>query len=81
VRRATAIAARHAPQPPAATFASYFTDAAVLRPMLGMPPTLVLGPGEPAQAHQTDEFCEVAKVRAAQALYGELIDDWCGAVA
>jgi succinyl-diaminopimelate desuccinylase len=80
IRRAIDIAARYSAQPSGAAFASYFTDAAVLRPMLGMPPTLVLGPGEPAQAHQTDEYCEVAKVRAAQALYGEWIEDWCGAV-
>jgi len=77
IRRVAGLAARHAPQGRAAAVASYFTDAAVLRPLLGMPPTVVLGPGEPAQAHQTDEYCEVAKLHAAQTLFGELIADWC----
>lgn len=58
---------------------SYFTDAAALRPALGMPPTVILGPGEPAMAHQTDEWCEVARIGQAHALYAELIQDWCGA--
>jgi succinyl-diaminopimelate desuccinylase len=81
IRRVAEAARRHAPQAQAAGVASYFTDAAVLRPMLGMPPTVLLGPGEPAQAHQTDEYCEVAKLQAAQVLFGELIEDWCRDVA
>lgn len=57
---------------------SYFTDAAALRPLLGMPPTVILGPGEPSQAHQTDEYCEVRKIEEARGLYVDLIRDWCG---
>jgi len=56
---------------------SYFTDAAALRPLLGMPPTVILGPGEPSQAHQTDEYCEVRKINEARNLYVDLIKDWC----
>ncbi|MEO5590374.1 MAG: M20 family metallopeptidase, partial [Gemmatimonadaceae bacterium] len=37
--------------------APYFTDGAALREAYGGPPTLILGPGEPGMAHQTDEYC------------------------
>jgi succinyl-diaminopimelate desuccinylase len=57
---------------------SFFTDAAALRLPLGMPPVVILGPGEPTMAHQTDEFCHVDRIVEAQALFGALIDDWCG---
>jgi len=56
---------------------SYFTDAAALRLPLGMPPVLILGPGEPQLAHQTDEFCHVHHIVEAVALYEDLISDWC----
>ena len=56
---------------------SYFTDAAALRGPLGNPPTVILGPGEPQMAHQTDEFCYVDKIRQAQQLYQEIILAWC----
>ena len=56
---------------------SYFTDAAALRLPLGMPPVLILGPGEPQLAHQTDEFCHVSRITEAVALYEDLITDWC----
>ncbi|MFS2224117.1 M20 family metallopeptidase [Pantoea sp. B65] len=54
----------------------YFTDASLLLPALGSPPCIILGPGEPAMAHQTDEYCELQKLHAAEALYGQLIADW-----
>jgi succinyl-diaminopimelate desuccinylase len=56
---------------------SYFTDAAALRLPLGMPPVLILGPGEPQLAHQTDEHCHVHRIHEAVALYEDLIQDWC----
>lgn len=56
--------------------APFFTDASVLTPALGHPPTLILGPGETAQAHQTDEYAEVAKIDAAVTIYGAILDDW-----
>jgi succinyl-diaminopimelate desuccinylase len=34
--------------------APYFTDASILTPAFGNPPTIILGPGEAAKAHQTD---------------------------
>ncbi len=54
----------------------YFTDASVLLDTLGSPPCIILGPGEPAMAHQTDEYCAVDKLRQAVVLYGQLISDW-----
>ena len=56
---------------------SYFTDAAALRGPLGQPPTVILGPGEPQMAHQTDEFCYVARIGEAEKLFRHIILDWC----
>jgi succinyl-diaminopimelate desuccinylase len=58
--------------------AVYFTDAAVLKPGMGNPPTVILGPGEPALAHQTDEFCSIARIEEAEAIYSDIIRRWCG---
>ena len=49
------------------------TDAAYLTPAYGEVPTLILGPGELAQAHQTDECCEIAKIDRAVEIYQELM--------
>jgi succinyl-diaminopimelate desuccinylase len=49
------------------------TDAAYLTPAYGGVPTLILGPGELAQAHQTDEWCEIAKIDQAVEIYLELM--------
>lgn len=56
---------------------SYFTDAAALRLPMGIPPVLILGPGEAQQAHQTDEFCHVHRIHEAVTLFEDVIDDWC----
>jgi succinyl-diaminopimelate desuccinylase len=58
--------------------ATYFTDAAALKPAMGHPPAIILGPGEPALAHQTDEYCHIGKIEEAQAIYETLIARWCG---
>ena len=63
---------------PALAAAPYFTDGAALRDGYGGPPTVVLGPGEPRQAHQTDEFCYVSRIEDAASLYTEIIRRWCG---
>lgn len=59
--------------------APYFTDAAHLAPALGHPPCLILGPGEPSQAHQTDEWCELKRLDQAARIYLEMARRWCGA--
>lgn len=62
------------PEPRVAT---YFTDAAALNQAYNNPPTVILGPGEPQMAHQTDEYCVVERVRSAVAAYEEIIRRWC----
>ena len=62
-----------APQPRTAT---YMTDAANLLKVYQGAPTVVLGPGEPQMAHQTDEYCSVERLERSVALYEALIRDW-----
>src|SRR4051794_6645229 len=57
--------------------APYFTDASALTPAFGSPPTIILGPGEAAKAHQTDEYCSVERIHAATDIYGKLAARWC----
>ena len=63
---------------PAVESAPYFTDASALVPMLGGPPTVILGPGEAHMAHQTDEYCVVDRITEAVEIDTRLIRDWCG---
>jgi succinyl-diaminopimelate desuccinylase len=58
--------------------ATYFTDAAALTKAYGHPPTLILGPGEPELAHQTDEFCYIRRIEEAKAAFTEIAKRWCG---
>jgi succinyl-diaminopimelate desuccinylase len=62
---------------PVARAAPYFTDAAALTPAYGGAPTVILGPGELTMAHQTDEYCEIARVEGAAELFTELTRRWC----
>lgn len=57
--------------------ATYFSDASVFQPLFRCP-TVILGPGEPSTAHQTDEWCEVGKIGEAQSIYEAVIAAWCG---
>ena len=79
MRRVFAVCAARSHELPQRRTASYFTDAAALRLPLGMPPVVILGPGEPEMAHQTDEYCRVDRIREAEHLFTAFIDDWCGA--
>ena len=63
---------------PTVETATYFTDASALTPAYGSPPTVVLGPGEAALAHQTDEYCFVERINEATNLYAEITKRWCG---
>jgi succinyl-diaminopimelate desuccinylase len=56
--------------------ANYFTDAAAVRSILPDLPLLILGPGEQAMAHKTDEYCPLEQIRAAQAMYEAIILAW-----
>lgn len=63
---------------PVARGVTYFTDASVLTPAFGNPPTLILGPGEPAMAHKLDEFCHISKIEEAVEAYVKIGNKWCG---
>jgi succinyl-diaminopimelate desuccinylase len=56
---------------------AYFTDAAALTPAYGTPPTIICGPGDPGQAHQTDESCSAELLEAAAEGIFEIARRWC----
>ena len=62
---------------PTPRVATYFTDAAALNQAYSDPPTVILGPGEPQMAHQTDEYCLLERVQRSVAGYEEIIRRWC----
>ena len=74
--RAIAIALAVTGEPFVAQGPAYFTDASVLTPALGHPPTLILGPGQPEMAPQTDEYAEVARIAQAVEIYRRILDGW-----
>ncbi len=51
----------------------YMTDGAVLQQLYGGVPTVILGPGQPEMAHQTDEFCYISKIEEAVTIYRNII--------
>jgi succinyl-diaminopimelate desuccinylase len=59
------------PQP-----ATYFTDASILRPVVGDAPIVVWGPGTPAVMHARDEYVEVAELEQAAAAFTEVAARW-----
>lgn len=56
--------------------ATYFTDGPVLAKAFGHPPTLILGPGEPTMAHQTDEYCSLSRIEESTEIYARIIQNW-----
>ena len=60
--------------------ATYFTDGPPLCVAYGGPPTVILGPGEPTMAHQTDEYCVVDRIIEARNAYMGILRRWCGLV-
>jgi succinyl-diaminopimelate desuccinylase len=77
IRDVFKVAAPYLETPPAPEGAPYFTDASFLVGPMGNPPTVLLGPGEPEQAHSTDEFCYLAKIKKAAEIYFEIARRWC----
>jgi len=51
----------------------YMTDGAVLQQLYNGIPTIILGPGQPEMAHQTDEFCYISKIEEAVEIYKNII--------
>lgn len=76
VRRIFNLVAKHIGEQPEPRGVPFFSDASVLKPALGQPPTIILGPGEPKMAHQTDEYCGVELLEQAVKIYIDLICDW-----
>jgi len=74
--RTAALVAEVTGEPTEVRTATYFSDASILVPALGDAPTLILGPGEPTLAHQTDEWCSVARIHQACTIYRRMIADW-----
>ena len=62
---------------PQATGAPYFTDASALVPGFDNVATVVIGPGEAAQCHQTDEYCYVQHIDETFEIYSSLIERMC----
>ena len=77
VQRVFEIAGKHLGTQPTPKTATYNTDAGNLLKVYKGVPTVVLGPGEPQQAHQTDEYCSMERIRQSVAIYEDLIRDWC----
>ena len=76
VRRVFEICRPYQSEPLSARTAPYMTDAANLLKVYAGAPTVVLGPGEAAMAHQTDEYCSMERIRQAVSIYEALIEDW-----
>ncbi len=62
------------PEPKTITFS---TDGADLKRGYGGPPAVVLGPGEPKLAHQTDEWCSLERINQSVDLFTTLMRRWC----
>jgi succinyl-diaminopimelate desuccinylase len=77
VQRVFEICKPYLAEPPMPRAAPYMTDAANLLKVYAGAPTVVLGPGEAAMAHQTDEYVSQDRIRQAVAIYEAMISDWC----
>jgi succinyl-diaminopimelate desuccinylase len=53
----------------------YVTDGSVLQKMYRVP-AVILGPGQPEMAHQTDEFCYLNKLEQSVDIYKKIILKW-----
>ena len=53
----------------------YMTDGSVLQPAFNGVPTIILGPGQPEMAHQTDEFCYTQNIENSVEIYKIIIEN------
>lgn len=77
VQRVFEIAKPYLGEAPRPKTAPYMTDAANLLTAYRGAPTVVLGPGEAGQAHQTDEYASMERIRQSVEIYEKIIRDWC----
>jgi succinyl-diaminopimelate desuccinylase len=54
----------------------YLTDGSVLQRLYKGAPTIILGPGQPEMAHQTDEFCHISMLEESVKIYYDIITKW-----
>jgi succinyl-diaminopimelate desuccinylase len=78
IQHAYDVIAPHLGERPVPKAVSYFTDGAVLKDVYRDVPMIVLGPGQPELAHQTDEYCLLDRLEQSVQIYGELIREWNG---
>jgi len=57
---------------------TFSTDGADLKRGFGGVPAVILGPGEPKLAHQTDEWCSINRIEQSVDLFRTLMRRWCG---
>ncbi len=58
--------------------ANYFTDACAFKSASNSNiPVLILGPGEPELAHQSDEYCYISRIEQAVGIYKDIMKSWC----
>ena len=62
--------------PPTPKTITFSTDGAHLKRGFGGPPAVILGPGEPTLAHQTDEWCSMNRIGQSTELFRKLMQDW-----
>jgi len=73
IQRVYEICAAYGEASPGLKSLPYLTDGSVLQAYYGGIPTLILGPGEPGMAHQTDEYCSISKLEEAVDIYKKII--------
>lgn len=64
---------------PAPKTITFSTDGADLKRGFGGPPAVILGPGEPGLAHQTDEWCSMDRIDLAVELFRATMQRWANA--
>jgi succinyl-diaminopimelate desuccinylase len=64
---------------PAPKTITFSTDGADLKRGYGGTPRVILGPGEPKLAHQTDEWCSMNRIEQSVDVFRTLMRRWCSA--
>lgn len=54
----------------------YLTDGSVLQRLYKGVPTIILGPGQPEMAHQTNEYCYISNLEKSVNIYCDIIKKW-----